>query len=140
MLLVSELMTVKPITISPDACLRQAIVLMNEESHRQLPVVKDGRLVGIITNRDVRLALDSPLINKDTADRMRLVEDHIVEECMTADPMTVNPTTPIYKVAEMLILYKVGAFPVMDGDKLVGIISVSDLLRHLAMQARMANI
>lgn len=140
MLVVRELMTVEPLTISPYATLRDAIIMMNEEGYRQLPVVENGRLVGIITNRDVRLALDSPLINKDTADRMQLLNEHTVAECMTADPMTVEPNTPIYIAAERLMLYKVGAFPVLDGDTLVGILSVSDLLRHLAMESKMANI
>ncbi len=140
MITVRELMTYNPDTVTPYHTLRHAIILMNQENHRQLPVVENGRVVGIITNRDVRLALDSPLINKDTADRMQLLTEHTVAECMTPNPMTVNPDTSIDIVAERMMLYKVGAFPVVENDILVGIISVSDLLRHLASQSKTVKI
>lgn len=140
MITVRDLMTPDPDTVSPDHDLRHVIILMNQETYRHLPVVEDGRLVGIITNRDIRLALDSPLINKDTADRMQLLVDHTVAECMTPDPMTISPSTPINKVAELLMLHKIGAFPVVENDQLVGIITVSDLLGFLASQPKMVTI
>ena len=140
MIYTSELMTPDPDIVTPGTSLHTAIVMMNEGGYRHLPVMENGRLTGIITNRDLRLALDSPLVNKDTADRIQLLQDHTVAECMTADPMTVTPHTPIYKVAEILSLNKIGALPVIEYDQLVGIITVSDLLRHLAMQSKMANI
>ena len=64
--------------------------------------------------------------------RMQLLHEHTVAECMTPDPITVSPDTPIHEVAELLIVQKIGGLPVMDGPDLVGIITVTDLLRHLA--------
>jgi acetoin utilization protein AcuB len=140
MLTVRDLMSYNPDTVSPHHTLRHAIILMNQQGHRQLPVVENGRLVGIITNRDVRLALESPLINKDTADRMALLQEHTVAECMTADPQTISPGTSIYKTAEKLMLYKIGALPVIENETLVGIITTTDLLSHLAAQSHKVTI
>ena len=53
--------------------------------------------------------------------------------CMTRDLQTVTPATPIYKVAQLLALYKIGALPVVEGDALVGIITVTDLLNQMAL-------
>jgi acetoin utilization protein AcuB len=125
-------MTPEPDTVTPDATLREALALMNVADERQLPVMEDGRLVGIITNRDIRLALESPLIDKDSYMRMQLLHEHTVAECMTADPITIHPDAPIWQAAELLSAHKIGGLPVMDGPNLVGIITITDLLRHLA--------
>jgi CBS domain-containing protein len=53
---------------------------------------------------------------------------------MTRDPVTIPGDTPIYRVAQLLGIYKFGAFPVVENDKLVGIITVTDLLNHMALQ------
>lgn len=127
-----DLMTSEPDTVTPESTLREALALMNVADDRQLPVLENGRLVGIITNRDIRLALDSPLVDKDSAIRMQILHEHLVAECMTPDPITVNPDTPIYEVAEILISHKFGGLPVVDGDNLVGIITITDLLRQLS--------
>jgi acetoin utilization protein AcuB len=133
MLTVRDLMTPEPDTVTPEATLREALALMNVADDRQLPVVtEDGRLVGIITNRDIRLALDSPLIDKDSYMRMQMLHEHTVAECMTADPITVTVDTPINKVADLLLTHKIGGLPVLDGDSLAGIITITDLLRQLA--------
>jgi acetoin utilization protein AcuB len=127
-----DLMTSEPDTVTPESTLREALALMNVADDRQLPVLENGRLVGIITNRDIRLALDSPLVDKDSAIRMQILHEHLVAECMTPDPITVNPDTPIYEVSEILISHKFGGLPVVDGDNLVGIITITDLLRQLS--------
>jgi acetoin utilization protein AcuB len=132
MLFASDLMTVEPDTVAPNATLREALVIMNVADDRQLPVLENGRLVGIITNRDIRLALDSPLLDKDSFMRMHILHEHTVAECMTPDPITVSSTTPIHEVAELLVLHKIGGLPVMEHNVLVGIITITDLLRQMA--------
>lgn len=135
MLTANELMTPSPLTIRSDAPLREAVALMNEGSNRQLPVVEDGVLVGILTDRDIRLMVNSPLNHDDPVERIRLLDKYTVANCMTSDPVTIAPDTPIYRVAQLLSIYKFGAFPVVVGETLVGIISVTDLLDHLAMES-----
>jgi acetoin utilization protein AcuB len=128
MLTVSDLMTVNPLTVAPETPLRQVIYLMQRECVRQLPVVDHGDLVGIITDRDVRLAVDSPVVSQDMPHRREIIERFTAETCMTPNPMTVTPEMSAYKVAGMLATYKFGAFPVMDEGTLVGIITTSDYL------------
>jgi acetoin utilization protein AcuB len=134
MLTANDLMTLSPQTIHPDAPLREAVALMNDESNRQLPVVANYILVGILTDRDVRLMVNSPLTADDPVDRIRLLDTYTVVDCMTRDPVTIAPVTPIYRVAQLLSIYKFGAFPVVQDNVLVGIITVTDLLNHLALQ------
>jgi acetoin utilization protein AcuB len=134
MLTANDLMTLSPQIIRPDAPLREAVALMNQGNNRQLPVVEDGTLVGILTDRDVRLMVNSPLTTNDAVERIRLLDSSTVAECMTRDPVTIGPDTPIYRVAQLLSIYKFGAFPVIQDGVLLGIITVTDLLNHLALQ------
>lgn len=135
MLTVKDLMTYDPDVVAPDTPLKQAIVLMNRARRRQLPVVdENGHLLGIITDRDVRLAVNSPLVDSKPLDRLHLMEEVLVEQCMTPSPRAVNPDTPIYETAEILAKYKFGALPVVEGEELVGIITVTDLLEQMALR------
>lgn len=133
MLTTNDLMTIDPDSVTPDTSLREAVALMNKRGIRQLPVVENEKLVGIITDRDIRLAVNSPLIGSDPLERIELLNNYTAATCMTRNPRTVTPDTPIYKVAELLSLYKFGALPVVEGDTLVGIISVSDLLNQMSL-------
>jgi acetoin utilization protein AcuB len=126
-------MTVDPITVTPDTSLRRIVALMKKEGCRQLPVVlEENRLVGIVTDRDVRLILNSPLVLHDNRQEAALLESMVAEGFMTLNPITVTPDTPAYKAAEMLSIYKFGALPVVEGDTLVGIITVTDFLDHVS--------
>lgn len=132
MLTVNDLMTVDPITISPDTPLRKIIALMREENCRHLPVVYEGQLVGMVTDRDVRLTLNSPLILQEQLHGEEYIEIMAAEAIMTSNLITVTPDTPAYKAAEMLSIYKFGALPVVEGKTLVGIITVTDFLDHVS--------
>jgi len=132
MLTVNDLMTVDPLEIATDTPLRQVIYLMQREGIRQLPVVDNSELVGIITDRDVRLAVDSPVVSQDMPHRKDTIEKFTAETCMTPNPMTVTPELSAYTVAGMLATYKFGSFPVVDHGVLVGIITTSDYLTFFA--------
>jgi acetoin utilization protein AcuB len=134
-LITADLMTNNPRTIPVDTHLRDVIQIMKLEGFRQLPVVdEDDRLIGIISDRDVRLAMNSPFILHERWQDEALVDTATAESCMTPNPLTVNPDTPAFQVAKMLATYKFGALPVVDGEDLVGIISVSDFLDWFADQ------
>jgi acetoin utilization protein AcuB len=128
MLTVAEIMTPNPITIRRDTPLSAVIGLMKSHRCRQLPVVDEGRLVGIVTDRDIRLAMNSPLILHDRSDDQTLLAFTTAEACMTSDPMTVEPGTPAAQAALVLKTYKFGALPVVHEGRLVGIVTVSDIL------------
>ena len=135
MLTVSDLMTVNPDTVASDTPLREVIDLMKIECCRQLPVVDaTGRLAGIITDRDVRLAVNSPIVLHGRWQDEELIDTATANNCMTPDPITVSSTVPAYRAAEMLSAYKFGALPVVDDDELVGIITVTDFLDRFAAQ------
>lgn len=128
MLTVNDLMTVTPRTVRLTTPLIEVLEIMRTEGCRQLPVIDKGELVGIITDRDIRSVLTSPIFLTGSA-----------EAVMTPDPITVTPDTPGYRAAEMLSLYKFGALPVVDGKQLVGIVTVTDFLEYFKSQAKRDN-
>ena len=134
MLTVNDLMTIVPNTVTPDTPLRTVIGLMKSGGYRQIPVLDKGKLVGIITDRDVRLVMNSPMILHERTQDEQMMNQITVESCMTADPITVTPDTPAYRAAEILSLYKFGALPVVEEDTLVGIITVTDYLTYFSNQ------
>lgn len=135
MLTVRDLMTAKPDTVGPTASLREVLARMNRDGCRHLPVVEGGRLVGIITDRDVRLAVNSPLIAEDQALHREEILDGIeAQACMTREPVSVAPDTPAREAADLLRLYKFGGLPVLESGALVGIVTTVDFLRHVAEQ------
>ena len=119
--------------VSPDTHLQDALIKMNRAGFRHLPVVADDKLVGIVTDRDLRLAVNSPVI-EDQADLTRetVLDGVRVYDCMTPNPQCVSSDTPLHEVADLLCLNKFGAMPVVDEGKLVGIISYIDFLKHYA--------
>ncbi len=134
MLTVNDLMTVIPLTVSPDTTLRNIIGIMKSEGCRQLPVLDKGKLIGIISDRDVRLVMNSPIVLHGRWQDEELLDKIIAESCMTPNPITVSPDTPAYRAAEMLQTYKFGALPVVEEGTLVGIISVTDFMGYVAKE------
>lgn len=133
MLRVKDLMSDGREVVSPDAPLHDVLTKMNRAGYRHLPVVVDDTLVGIITDRDVRLAVNSPVVKADADLTREAVLDGVrVLDCMTPDPQCVSSDTPLHEVADLLSLNKFGAMPVVDGQKLVGMISTIDFLKHYA--------
>jgi acetoin utilization protein AcuB len=132
MLTVNDLMTAIPQTVTPETSLRHVIEVMKSEGCRQLPVLENGRLVGIITDRDIRLVMNSPMVLHNRWQDEELLENITAGSCMTANPLTVTPDMPAYRAARMLSLYKFGALPVEDDGVLVGIITVTDFLENFA--------
>ena len=133
MLRVKDLMSHAVEVVSPDAHLRDAWIKMNRIGCRHLPVVANDKLVGIITDRDLRLAVNSPVVEEQADLTRETVLDGIgVDDCMTPNPQCVSSDTPLYEVADLLSLNKFGAMPVVDEGKLVGMISYIDFLKHYA--------
>lgn len=128
MLTVSSLMTTDPYTVYPDATLREVLMLMKTKEIRQIPVVDaHKRLLGIVTDRDIRLSVNSPLVGEHWLDNA-VLDNTTIRSCMTTAPLVVSPQTPAYKAAELLSAHKFGALPVVDNEKVVGIITTTDFL------------
>jgi acetoin utilization protein AcuB len=126
---VADIMTADPVTTSPDTPLLDALRLMKHHNCRQLPVLAEGRLVGILTDRDVRLAMQSPFVLHERSDDDTLLRNVVAGDCMTASPLTVEADAPAVTAADLMRTYKFGALPVMHNGGMVGIVTISDILR-----------
>jgi acetoin utilization protein AcuB len=128
---VAEIMTANPITVTPRNAIRTAINLMREGGFRRLPVVDHNKLVGIITDRDLRRAANSPYVVREKW-YDNFVLDHIeVGTCMTVDPVTISPDATVAEAARLLRDHKIGGLPVVTGGQLVGIVTETDMLNFL---------
>jgi acetoin utilization protein AcuB len=133
MLTTNDLMTVAPQTAAPTSPLCHLIEMMKQEGCRQLPIVENGQLVGIVTDRDVRLALNSPIMLHGRWQDEELLDKATAEQIMTTNTLTITSDAPAYRAAQMLSTYKFGALPVVDEGVLVGIITVTDILNYMAV-------
>lgn len=121
-----DIMTPNPVTLTARMRIGEAIALMQEHDIRHAPVLRDGALVGMLSDRDLR-AIWSP--GGDLAGDGRIY-DRRVEDFMSTDPYTVSPETELDEVIDHFLDTRFGAFPVVDEDgALAGILSVIDVLR-----------
>ncbi|MGH9863073.1 MAG: CBS domain-containing protein [Candidatus Acidiferrales bacterium] len=130
--LVREIMTTEVATLDYDAKLLDAALQMRSSGFRHLPVIKDGRLAGVISDRDVHRASPSIFSDITPEEYNRLFETTPIAKVMAREPTTVSPDTPVREVVQLMHENKVGSVPVVDGEKhLVGIVTTTDLLRVL---------
>lgn len=118
-----------PVTAGPDDSLADALRLTREHRVRHLPIVlPDGALAGIVSDRDIRLAMPSPLTVAD-AERTSFLERTSIEQVMSQDVVTVLPRDTIEDAAKALYTHRIGAVPVVEAaGRLVGILSETDIL------------
>ena len=128
-MLVRDKMNGDVITIAPDQSLRMARERMHKHGVRRLPVVEHGKLVGIITDRDVRQAWASPATSLSTHELLYLLDRLTVAEVMTWKTFTVTPDTSLIEAAQQLHDHKIGGLPVVEGSEVVGMITETDLLQ-----------
>ncbi len=126
---VRDWMTASPVTATPGQSLRTAIELMKSGGFRRLPVVERGRMVGIVTERDLRVASGLPRIPHGPLDEHYLLDHVTVGEIMSREILTVSPETALASAARLMLEHRIGGIPVVEDDALVGIITESDLLR-----------
>lgn len=126
--LVRDFMTSPAKSISREARLLDAALVLRSTGFRHLPIVEGERLVGIITDRDVSRCAPS-LLSKITPDEYNAIfENTPLERVMTRNPLTVAPTTPLREAATILHEKKLGCLPVVEDGRLVGILTVTDML------------
>ena len=125
-MLINEVMKKNPITITVDTRLQSAYKLMNEKSIRHLPVMNAEKLVGVVTDRDLRLATSK--LAEHPFD-----ENTEVEKVMSHPVNTISPNDPIERATQIMRELKIGCLPVVEELSLVGIVTVTDLLDALLM-------
>jgi len=130
--LVKDWMTLEVVTISPDASLPEAHRLMTNHNIRRLPVIKGGRLVGIVTRGDVRGAEPSEASSLTIWEINYLLAKLKIEQIMSRDPLTVTEEMTLGEVAKIMLDSKVSGLPVLDrSGQVVGIITESDIFRMI---------
>ncbi|MEJ5186684.1 MAG: CBS domain-containing protein [Candidatus Geothermincolales bacterium] len=128
---VKDCMRPNPVVLSPEDTLRKARETISRLNLRRFPVIENGRLVGIVTDRDVRQADISSAVVQERRYVEYILDRIQVRGIMTPDPITVTPDTPLEEAARLILEHKIGGLPVVEGDRLVGIITETDLIRTL---------
>jgi len=126
---VRDLMTPTPLSVSPNTPVNEARALMQRHRIRHLPVLEDGRLVGIVSDRDIRLVLPSPATSLSVHEIGYLLTRLTVGEIMTYFPVTIGADRLMAEAIKRMLAYKVEALPVVEHDKLIGIVTRTNLLQ-----------
>ena len=121
-----NLMTSDPVTIGPNDTLSKAKAIMDAGRFRRVPVMDDGRLVGILTERDVR-------------EYLRSLDSTRVNAAMRTALITITPYNTVEDAARLMLKHKIGGLPIIADGKLVGIVTTSDLLRAFLIVVAGAN-
>jgi acetoin utilization protein AcuB len=114
-MLIGNLMTYQPKTLSSKDTLQTAAEMMNRGGFRRMPIVDGDRLIGIITDRDIRKHLDHL--------------DRTIGEVMTTELKTMTPRMSVEDAARLMIKHKIDGLPVMEDGKLVGIVTSTDVMK-----------
>jgi acetoin utilization protein AcuB len=126
---VSDIMTANPVTIKQNSTLHEALKAMERVGCHHLPVLGyDGHLVGILSDRDCRTALNSPYILREGWQDDDLINKLLVRAIMTPAPIVVEPDTPADEAARLMLKNHINCLPVMKSETLVGIVTTSDIL------------
>ena len=129
-MLVKERMSRHPVSVTPDTSLHDALGVMRDQKVRRLPVLDGhGRLVGIVLEKDLLYASPSPATSLSVWELNYLVSKITVGKLMTRQVITVCEDCPIEEAARIMVDNNIGGLPVMGGDKLVGMITESDLFK-----------
>ncbi len=131
-MLVGERMTRNPVTITEDANIDDALHLMREKRVRRLPVLDhSGRMVGIVSDKDLLHASPSPATSLSIYEMHYLLSKLTVKRVMSSPVITVGPNTPLEEAARIMADNKIGGLPVVEGGRVAGIITETDIFKLL---------
>jgi len=128
---VHDCMTANPITISKDTPIFEALEIIQKHKIRHLPVTRDGKLIGLVTERGLLKVSPSPASTLSVYELNYILAKVTVAEAMIKNPITISPNAPIEEAALIMREHKIGCLPVVEGDKLVGIITQTDMVEAL---------
>jgi len=127
--LVKDWMSREPITISSNKTIPEAYWIMVENNIRRLLIVDDGVLQGIVTMDDLRQKIPLTTFAVDAIRASDLLSQCSVRQVMSQNPKTISSETPLVEAAQMMLDHKISTLPVLDDQKIVGIITESDIFR-----------
>jgi acetoin utilization protein AcuB len=134
--IVRDFMTAPVTSVPQDASLLDAALTFRSTGFRYLPVVEGGRIVGVISDRDVQRVSPSLFSKLSQEEYNHVFRTTPIKDVMTRNPITVTPGTPLSEAATILDEHKVGCLPVVQDGQLVGIITVIDMLKVLILYLR----
>ena len=126
---VGERMSHPVIAVSPDVPIHDALVMFKKEHIRRAPVIKDGKLVGIVSERDLLNASPSPVTSLSVWEMNYLISKVTVKQVMSKKVKTIDIDTPIEEAARIMADSKIGGMPVVRSGKVVGMITETDLFK-----------
>jgi CBS domain-containing protein len=132
--IVRNWMIPNPITITPQTTLSEARQLMDQYFIRRLPVIKEGKLLGVVTRGDIRKAQASHAMILSVFELNSLLDRLPAKEFMAYKPITIAPDATIEEAARLMLQYQIGGLPVVENGELVGIITETDFCRLLVLQ------
>lgn len=139
-MLVKDHMKRNPITVKKDDSFRYALKLIRKEGIRHLPVLEGTKVVGIVTDSDLRQAAPSPATTLEVHELHYLLERLKIEAIMTRKVITVAPESSLRDAVKILFAHKIGCLPVVEKEELVGIITEGDILRaYVDQQERVGD-
>ena len=125
----ADLMTPDPLTATEGTSLQAAVESMRVARVRHMPVMRGDHLVGLISQRDILAASLSCLADVDSTEREALLAGIPVGDVMVRDVVTVGPGDDLEGAVNLLLVHKFDCLPVVDGERLVGIVTATDFMR-----------
>mgnify|MGYP001379940471 FL=1 len=126
-----EIMMGSPVTLKPEDSLSLASDVISLGRIRHIPVVDEGRLVGILTERDLIGAAASQILGLKQKNKTALLKSVLIKEVMKKRVISAVPDTPIKELAHLMADKKIGCVPIVSAGALVGLVTTTDLLRYV---------
>jgi CBS domain-containing membrane protein len=128
---VREIMTGSPVTLKPEDTLDLANDVISLGRIRHMPVVEDGRLVGLLSERDLIGAAATTIFGLKQKRKSALLKTVLIKDVMKKRVISVKPDTPIKDAAHLMADKKIGCVPVVESGTLVGLLTTTDILRYV---------
>jgi CBS domain-containing protein len=128
---VREIMTGSPVTLKPEDTLDLANDVISLGRIRHIPVVEDGRLVGLLSERDLIGAAATTIFGLKQKRKSALLKTVLIKDVMKKRVISVKPDTPIKDAAHLMADKKIGCVPVVESGTLVGLLTTTDILRYV---------
>jgi acetoin utilization protein AcuB len=128
-MLIRDIMLTDAVTATTDVRLPELVRLLQRRGFRHVPIVDAGKLIGIVSDRDVKQSMASAALAADGKKREHLLGALTAGDIMTRRLVTIGPTAGVEEAARLMAMHRVSALPVTERDRLLGIVTETDILR-----------
>ncbi len=128
---VREIMMASPVTLAPADTLDLANDIMALGRIRHIPIVEDSRVAGILSQRDLFGAAVGIVLGLKGKEQKDLLKSFRIREVMRHPVITISPDAPVKEAAQLMAEKKIGCLPVVEGDNLVGLVTLTNILRYV---------